>query len=248
MCHWALHSLWPTLAPYLALISPLLSWNPQCKCIFVCVRPREPERESEGVKKKERPFSLGWTLSLHPSDSFLISLIQMAASAGRHASGAWEWAPSLLLRLSHLLPSLFALLSAALPCQPIHQTHTDTLGLTYTHVCPLTVSTLPSWTLSTHTYILLHVCMSPHTLISTPTYAALTTRTYRWVQMVNSPALLFPVTPLHHCRLFFSSISSCNLVVILWILSLQSLIPKRTSVYESVALIKSSLINISQYA
>lgn len=118
-------------------------------------------------------------MSLHPSDSFLISLIQMAAGAGRHASGAWEWAPSLLLCRSHLLPSLFALLSAALPCQPIHQTHTDTLGLTYTHVCPLTVSTLPSWTLrQIHTNILLRVCMNPHTLIYTPTYAALTTHTY----------------------------------------------------------------------
>lgn len=62
------------------------------------------------------------SLSLHPSDSLLISLIQMAAGAGRHASGAWERAPSLLPCRSHLLLSLFALLSTALPRQHIHQT------------------------------------------------------------------------------------------------------------------------------
>lgn len=124
--------------------------------------------------KRERPFSR--TLSLHPTDSFLISLIQMAVGAGRHASGAWKWAPSLLLCRSHLLPSLFVLLSVALHCQPIHQTHTDKLGLTYTHVCPPTVSTLPLWTLRhMRSYIL---CTSPHTLISTLTYAAPTTNTY----------------------------------------------------------------------
>lgn len=92
-------------------------------CFCVCVYKRA--RKTEGVKMKARAFSpLGWTLSLHPSDSFLISPIQMAASAGRHASEAREWAPSLLLCRSHLLPSLFALLSTALPCQHIHQ-HTD---------------------------------------------------------------------------------------------------------------------------
>lgn len=66
----------------------------------------------------------------------------------------------------------------ALPAHPSN-THRHTGAHIYTHVCPLTVSTLPSWTLRhMHTYILLRVCMSPHTLISTPTYAALTTHTY----------------------------------------------------------------------
>lgn len=111
-------------------------------CLRVCeIKTRQRKGKRNTGRKRERPFfTLGWTLSLHPCDSFLIFLIQMAASAGRHASGAWEWAPSLLLCRSHLLPSLFALLSAALPCRPIHQ-QADTLRHTCIHVYPPTVST-----------------------------------------------------------------------------------------------------------
>lgn len=110
----------------------------------------------------------------------------MAIAAGRHASGDWEWAPSLLLCLSHLLPSLFALLSVALPCQPIHQTHTDTHGLKYTHVCPPTVSTLPLWALR---HMLLTYCFA-RALISSPKSAHLCI-----FQTVKFLMVLFSVTP-----------------------------------------------------
>lgn len=71
-----------------------------------------------------------------PLTVFLISGIQMAEAAGRHASGDWEWGPpSLLLCRSHLLPSLFALLSVAFSCRPINQTYTYTPGLTHAHIC-----------------------------------------------------------------------------------------------------------------
>lgn len=65
------------------------------------------------------------------------------------------------------------------------------------------------------------------------------------VQMVNSLMLLFNVSPSHRQhRLLFSSISLCILIHIL----LQSQIPKRSGLYNSIAVIKSSLINITQYA
>lgn len=78
-------------------------------------------------------------------------------------------APSLVLCSSHLLPHLFALLSVPLPFQPIHQTYTHILGLTRTHVCLPTVSTLSEQTLRhMHTYIMVCIYMNPYRVTGSP--------------------------------------------------------------------------------
>lgn len=68
-------------------------------------------------------FLLSRVLSLHSSDSSLISPLQIAGGFPRHASRREEPASILPLGPVHLLPSLFALLSAALPGRTIHHTH-----------------------------------------------------------------------------------------------------------------------------
>ena len=57
-----------------------------------------------------------------------------------------------------------------------------------------------------HTYLYAHICCPRSTLTCV-------------VQTVNSPMLLVPVTPLHHCQPFFSSICSRSLIFILRTLS-----------------------------
>lgn len=109
------------------------------------------------------------------------------------------------------------ILGLALPAHPSNtQTHTRACMLAYTHFCPLTVGTLPSWTLRdkdslslscftptytcayeqatntcTHMLHAWHICSGRHTLISTPTYVALTHTLMLTVQMGNSPTLVF---------------------------------------------------------
>lgn len=61
-------------------------------------------------------------MSLHPTDSFRVSLIQMAGAAGQHASEARERLPSVILYHTRLLARLFARLSEALPCH-LSNTH-----------------------------------------------------------------------------------------------------------------------------
>lgn len=68
-------------------------------------------------------FLLSRVLSLHSSDSSLISPLQIAGGFPRHASRREEPASIPPLGPVHLLPSLFALLSAALPGRTIHHTH-----------------------------------------------------------------------------------------------------------------------------
>lgn len=109
------------------------------------------------------------------------------------------------------------------PCPPSPSIkHTQTYN---THVCPLTVSTMPSWTLRhMHIYIWLRVCMCPHTLISTPTYSALTTHTYMCSSNGEFSHASFFLP--HHSIIVFSSISSCILIFILQSLSRRDKSPR----------------------
>lgn len=104
---WQRVSLWGELAPRVALITPLVSGHTER-----CPAPRRPVL-----------FLLSRVLSLHSSDSSLISPLQIAGGFPRHASRREEPASILPLGPVHLLPSLFALLSAALPGRTIHHTH-----------------------------------------------------------------------------------------------------------------------------
>ena len=80
------------------------------------------------------------------------------------------------------------------------------------------------WDTCMHTYILLCLCTSPHTLISTLTYAALTAHTYTCSSNGEFSHASFSYhPPLHHCRLFFSS---CILIFFLQTLSLSHKSPE----------------------
>lgn len=83
------------------------------------------EQTHRAVPGPRRPvlFLLSRVLSLHSSDSSLISPLQIAGGFPRHASRREEPASIPPLGPVHLLPSLFALLSAALPGRTIHHTH-----------------------------------------------------------------------------------------------------------------------------
>ena len=130
------------------------------------------------------------------------------------------------------------------PCPPspsIKHTHRHT---THTSAHWLSAPCLPGhWETCIFTYsftfasALTHLSLHPHTL---PWQRTLTCV----VQMVNSPTLLFSfhTTPSLSLALFLPVFSSSFYSHFPYVT-----IPKRTSVYKCVALIKSSLINISQY-
>lgn len=97
---------------------------------FSCVKPRvgAGDRGSRETFSPEHwfstPFPPSWSTN---------GRSRWSACIRRSRVGA----PSLLLRRSHLLPSLFALLSVAFSCRPINHTYTYThthTELTYTHI------------------------------------------------------------------------------------------------------------------
>lgn len=131
-CRRELYSLQPTLAPHIALITPTLSpLKPECECVFLMCKTA-----SQGWRQRESGDLFSSTLFLQPSDSFPYFW---------NTNGRGHWsacirrlgvgAPSRLLCRSHLLPSLFALLSVAFSCRLINHTYTYTPRLTYTHIC-----------------------------------------------------------------------------------------------------------------
>lgn len=133
-CHRELYSLGPTLAPHIALITPTLNpLKPECECVFLMCKTA-----SQGWRQRESGDLFSWTLFLHPSDSFPYfwntnGRSRWSACIRRLGVGA----PSLLLCRSHLLPSLFALLSVAFSCRPINHAYAYTRihTLTYPHIC-----------------------------------------------------------------------------------------------------------------
>lgn len=137
MCHWELHSLWPTLAPCLALITPLLSWSRQCKSVSLCVWEEEKNRNT-GEWNRERYFpTLRRTLSLfqwqHPHFSYTNGC-QCRSACIR----GWGESPiTAALSLSFITQFVCTLIRGlALPAHP------STLRHTHTHVCSPNVSTL----------------------------------------------------------------------------------------------------------